>query len=1335
MSNLNQLLAKRLKAKHQKLSSRFLKGIEEGNFQTLTTRKKYSVVERLKKVERQLKELGAKANIKTGLSFKHWAVALALGIVVTSTSLAQKNEPNKKWANRVNKNNGAGAKTEAQNIFFTQVQQLGEGASAGAFIGDFDNDGDDDAIYLTYTEAPVMLINNGDFTFNQQIIPITNFDALRLADLSDFDGDGDLDLLTVRGQNGYPLSTNILRNDGNGNFIEELGSIGNDLLDSDKVLFADFDGDGDTDYAYNDQSVSPFSVSIYLNNTFNFTQYSTSTGFGGYGVFQIYGVADMDGDSDLDIVYRGQDPGFNNGIRILTNDGSGNFTDNSGFFYLFGYDEIAIGNLDNDGDVDILLSANLYPDVQLTPLLQTSPGVFTAGTLFTATNGNRADDLIIRDLNNDNNPEVIMSSENRETFIFENSGSAIFINPQVLSGSVLPANLDGNGDIDLFVSNGNIESYENTGGLTFSLNPTNIVTVANSYDIDLVDIDSDGDLDIIQGAIPRVWLNDGSGQNFVLSQEATSYSNEKHVFGRLDGDADLDFVAIPDNGNIIYPGFDIWTTNAGTLSFNSNRGYGVYETIDIGLADLDGDTDLDIALIAREGSTQFYLRTLINNGGLSFSQQTNLSIPLTSDGGKFEIGNIDADADLEIVLAYGYTVEKFDNDGAGNFTSSGIVYNGSPSLDASVIILADLDNDSDLDLFIGNSEEYAGNQYTLFNDGTGAFFAHPGGYLGFDSGGYIYQASVADVDNDGDLDIATANYGQGIQFFLNDGTGVFVRDDLSLGKGDEYTTLAFGDLDGDSDLDLVTGGYYIANKVFKNLGNVLEADSTALVAFYDATNGDNWTNTQEGTNPWKVGNVDTWFGVSAAADGVTALTLPNNNIEGPIPAEFNQLGRLTDVDLSGNLINDIQSNLSGLTALTSIDLSNNKLDFGDFELIGSLPGLVIGEQEANDVASFDLIPAGSATSVTFSIAGSANEYQWFRNGAIANGETTNTVDIASIDRSNMGDYYCEATNPDVPGLTITSATKTVLATAVCTGQININETDPATDGDVLLMRINSNGFDTTQVVIMNSTGQFQMNDVVLADYILASVVDTIAHPDAIPTYFGNTVFWAEADTLFINGDLTADVTAVFSANPTGDVGQFAGYLEEEIPDGGRIEARGRVSGAGVTLRRGRSTSKGEGAGELAYYVYTNDAGEFMVRGVEPGEYNIDIQYPGYPMDENSFIDITIGTGPKDSQVSIEALVDQGVISVRQLVILATEEFNNGILFYPNPTSDYLKVLDNENRGKLKVEVFTASGRKLKHLNFTDEVSIDVRELPAGQYIVTVRDDNGNELETRRILIE
>ncbi|MEQ8926168.1 MAG: FG-GAP-like repeat-containing protein [Fulvivirga sp.] len=1326
MSNLNQLLAKRLKAKHQKLSSRFLKGIEEGNFQSLTARKKYSAVERLKKVERQLKELGAKTNIKITFGFKHWAVALALGVVVTSTSLAQTKEPKKKWANRVTKNKGAGAKTEAQNIFFTQVQQLGEAASVGAFMGDFDNDGDDDAIYLTYTEAPVLLINNGDFTFNKQNIPITNFDVLRLAELADFDGDGDLDLLTVRGQYGYPLTTNILQNDGSGNFTEELGSIGNDFLETDRVLFADFDGDGDADYAYYDQTTSPGSISIYLNDTFNFTQYSTSTGFGGYGVFQLFGVADMDGDLDLDIVYRGQDPGFNNGIRILTNDGSGNFTDNSGFFYLFGYDEIAIGNLDNDSDVDILLTAISGQDVQLTPLLQSSPGVFAAGTLFTATNGTRADDLIIRDLNNDNNPEVIMSSENRETFIFENSGSAIFINPQVLSGSVLPANLDGNGDIDLFVNNGNIESYENTGSLTFSLNPTNIVTVATSYDIDLVDIDGDGDLDIVQGATPRVWLNDGSGQNFTLFQEELSYSNEKQVFGNLDADADLDFVAIPDNGGVNYPGFDIWTTDAGNIFFNSNRGYGIYETVDIALADLDGDSDLDIALIAKVGSTQYYLKTLLNQGSLNFTEETNVLLSATNNC-VIDIGNVDGDADLEILVGYQNTIETFDNDGLGNFTSSGSVV-ASGNLDATVIILGDLDGDSDQDLFVGNGYETNPLNFIFLNDGAGTFTEDPSGV---DSGGYIYQAALADVDNDGDLDIATADYQVGIQFFTNDGNGVFVRDDLNLGKGDEYTTLAFGDLDGDSDLDLVTGGYYIVNKVFRNLGNALEADSTALVAFYDATNGDDWT---DNTN-WKTGDIDTWFGVSAAADGVTALALPENNIEGPIPAEFNQLARITDIDLSGNLINDIQSDLSGLTALTNINLSNNKLDFGDFELIGSLPGLVIGEQQTNDQPIFELIPAGNPTSFSFIVDGAANEYQWFKNGAIATGETTNTIDIASIDRSNMGDYYCEATNPAIPGLTITSATKTVLATAICTGQINVNETDPATNGDVILLRVNTNGYDTTQVVTMTNVGQFQMNDVVLDDYLLVSVVDTLTHPNAIPTYFGNTVFWAEADTLFINGDITANITAVLSANPTGDVGQFAGYLEEEIPDGGRTEARGRVNGAGVTLRRGRSTSKGEGAGELAYYVYTNSNGEFIVKGVEPGEYNIDIQYPGYPMDENSFIDIAIGTGAKDSEVSIEALVDQGVITVRQLVILGKEEFNNGILFYPNPTSDYLKIVDNENRGKLKVEVFTTSGRKITNLNFANATRIDVRELPVGQYIVIVSDKKGNELETRRILIE
>lgn len=83
---------------------------------------------------------------------------------------------------------------------------------------------------------------------------------------------------------------------------------------------------------------------------------------------------------------------------------------------------------------------------------------------------------------------------------------------------------------------------------------------------------------------------------------------------------------------------------------------------------------------------------------------------------------------------------------------------------------------------------------------------------------------------------------------------------------------------------------------------VTTADSLALVAIFDATDGPNWSNRLN----WKVGKVNTWDRVTVAANRVTGLNLSSNNLTGIIPSDIGLLDGLVDLNLSYN-------NLSGET--------------------------------------------------------------------------------------------------------------------------------------------------------------------------------------------------------------------------------------------------------------------------------------------------------------------------------------------------------------------------------------------------------------------------------------
>ena len=76
----------------------------------------------------------------------------------------------------------------------------------------------------------------------------------------------------------------------------------------------------------------------------------------------------------------------------------------------------------------------------------------------------------------------------------------------------------------------------------------------------------------------------------------------------------------------------------------------------------------------------------------------------------------------------------------------------------------------------------------------------------------------------------------------------------------------------------------------KPQGGSTETDRAALVALYDATDGNNWTY----NGNWKSSlSLDRWYGVHVDSNGrVSGLTLFNNNLSGEIPAELGNPGQL-----------------------------------------------------------------------------------------------------------------------------------------------------------------------------------------------------------------------------------------------------------------------------------------------------------------------------------------------------------------------------------------------------------------------------------------------------------
>ena len=106
------------------------------------------------------------------------------------------------------------------------------------------------------------------------------------------------------------------------------------------------------------------------------------------------------------------------------------------------------------------------------------------------------------------------------------------------------------------------------------------------------------------------------------------------------------------------------------------------------------------------------------------------------------------------------------------------------------------------------------------------------------------------------------------------------------------------------------------------LPDCVEVNRAALVAFYNSTDGANWT---DNTNWLSDAPIGEWHGVTTNDGGrITRLDLRENRLTGVIPPELGRLSNLEGLYLSGNqLTGEIPASLGGLTNLQRLFLSGN----------------------------------------------------------------------------------------------------------------------------------------------------------------------------------------------------------------------------------------------------------------------------------------------------------------------------------------------------------------------------------------------------------------------------
>jgi hypothetical protein len=402
------------------------------------------------------------------------------------------------------------------------------------------------------------------------------------------------------------------------------------------------------------------------------------------------------------------------------------------------------------------------------------------------------------------------------------------------------ADIDGDGDYDMFIGGGNTSSFkllENIGtppDPIFRLKELVVPGLFGAYggstDADFADLDGDNDLDAIvlidQDRSVGRYMNTGNINNPTWSLPP---SNQQIAIGGsgppslvdIDGDGDYDLInglrdstiyLFVDTSNSGIPYFQQITDHLGHIYIGS--------IFNMDIADIDNDGDYDIIACVTGGVNKRY-ENIGGPGNFQFilADSNFLGGQYTPDWLECpELVDIDADGDLDLFLAGAYgRLSYFENIGSPTIPDfihrydTTLIYNFPISVARATML--DYDRDGLIDIVTDS----------LFLHNIGSVF-NPRWETVYNYVPNSFKKAYCDIDADGDLDILIP-WDAGAVLITNTGTAAnptwdaghyIVSDSHSIG----LYSLAPVDIDDDNDYDLIVFGEATRDFIFyRNVGD------------------------------------------------------------------------------------------------------------------------------------------------------------------------------------------------------------------------------------------------------------------------------------------------------------------------------------------------------------------------------------------------------------------------------------------------------------------------------------------------------------------------------------
>ncbi len=356
----------------------------------------------------------------------------------------------------------------------------------------------------------------------------------------DYDNDGDLDIL-LSGEDDFGNKiTEIFRND-SGSFTAVQSGL--PKVSSGDAVWTDYDNDGDLDIALSGWSLNGRLTRLYRNQAGQFldtgvsliTTHASSMAWGDY-----------DNDGDLDLLITGVVDGGDTGTRLLRND-NGTFVDTRAALASLHDGSAVWGDYDNDGDLDMLLTGEMFGQGRQTRIYRNDASSFVDIAANLA--GVNESSAAFGDYDNDGDLDILLSGQTGTgelSRIYRNdAGTFVDVRApiaQVGRGGVAWGDFDNDGDLDLMMTGYNMRDTAYVAHL-YQNHENSFIDIGSPFeggDLSAIawgDYDNDNDLDLLiiginynHGAATKLYRNDMGVAN-------TAPSAPVHLSSTVSGDS------------------------------------------------------------------------------------------------------------------------------------------------------------------------------------------------------------------------------------------------------------------------------------------------------------------------------------------------------------------------------------------------------------------------------------------------------------------------------------------------------------------------------------------------------------------------------------------------------------------------------------------------------------------------------------------------------------------------------------------------------------------------------------------------------------------------------